>query len=437
MGRVRAAAGVEMDATSKPTAAVPIGVPPSEGHRTDRPAHVVQQQRAQRLEREVKLDGSEWQFRYFVEAVRDYAIFKLDPEGRVASWNVGAERIKGYKASEIIGRHFSCFYREKDAQSGKPQRLLALAARQGRVEDEGWRVRNDGSLFWADVVITSLRDDTGVLQGFLKVTKDTTELKRTFEALKQSNEELRKEISDREEIERQLHELSGRLIRTQDEVRRRIARDLHDSTGQDLIAALMILTAAERSPEQSPEARQSLEETAGLLRKSLSEIRTLTYLLHPPLLEEVGLGAGLRCYVDGFSKRSGIDVEVEVPSDLPRLSSEVETTLYRVAQESLVNIQKHSGSRIARVRAAAADSCVVLEVQDEGQGLPLSVPGSDLGGKGAALGVGILGMQERMRQLGGSLEVTSGPLGTTVRATLPVRTEAAAQLPPSPPSLPR
>src|SRR5882762_2453869 len=130
-------------------------------------------------------------FRLFVESVQDYAIFMLDPEGRIVTWNAGAERAKGYKASEIIGRHFSSFYSAEDVRAGRPQRLLDLALREGRVEDEGWRVRKDGSQFWANVTITAVRDAAGKLIGFGKVTRDLTAHRRADLALRHSEERSR------------------------------------------------------------------------------------------------------------------------------------------------------------------------------------------------------------------------------------------------------
>jgi PAS domain S-box-containing protein len=130
-------------------------------------------------------------FRLLVEGVRDYAIFMLDGAGRVLTWNAGAERLKGYSAKQIIGQHFSCFYPPDAIQAGKPARLLALAARDGRVEDEGWRVRRDGSRFWADVIITALRDADGSVLGFAKVTRDMTERRRAEQALHDSEERFR------------------------------------------------------------------------------------------------------------------------------------------------------------------------------------------------------------------------------------------------------
>jgi len=174
-------------------------------------------------------------FRLLVESVKEYAIFLLDPEGRVSTWNQGAERIKGYKAQEIIGQHFSRFYPREAIESKWPDRELEIATKEGRYTDEGLRVRKDGSTFWAHVVITALRDDAGVLRGFSKVTRDLTERRALEERTRQLNKELRTRITQLVETQRQvelrtleLQKLSGELMRVQDEERRRIARALHD-----------------------------------------------------------------------------------------------------------------------------------------------------------------------------------------------------------------
>jgi len=187
-------------------------------------------------------------FRLLVEAVQDYAIFLLDPHGRVSTWNMGARRIKGYEASEIIGSHFSRFYPPEDIASGKPPRELEIALKEGRVQDEGWRLRKDGSRFWANVTITALRDGEGKLVGFAKVTRDATERMKANEALRKSNEALEGEILERknaqallQDSERSLRLLSRHLLRSQDEERKRIGRELHDSVGQYLAVLKMNL----------------------------------------------------------------------------------------------------------------------------------------------------------------------------------------------------
>jgi PAS domain S-box-containing protein len=183
----------------------------------------------------IALRRSEERFWLLADAVQDYAIFMLDTHGRVSTWNKSAERIKGYKNSEIIGRHFSIFYPEEDRLARKPQRELEIAAKEGRLEDEGWRNRKDGSRFWANVIITALRDDAGRLIGFGKVTRDFTERILADQALRREVEERREAQRKLQDSEKSLRHLSLRLLQSQDEERGRIGRDLHDSVGQYLV----------------------------------------------------------------------------------------------------------------------------------------------------------------------------------------------------------
>jgi PAS domain S-box-containing protein len=345
----------------------------------------------------------------------------LDTQGHVSTWNTGAERIKGYKISEIIGKHFSLFYPEEDIRSGKPQRELEIAAREGRLEDEGWRLRKDGSRFWANVIITALRDNAGKLVGFGKVTRDFTERIRT-------NEALRKEIEKKTEAERKLHEsekslrqLSLRLLQMQDEERRRIGRDLHDSVGQYLVGLKMKVDSLKSSAERNhrPDA-SGLAECAQLAEEAIKDVRTISYLLYPPMLEELGLRSAIPWYLNGFTKRSGIKTTFEVSPDFDRISGDLELALFRVLQESLTNVHRHSGSSTATVRLLTKNRAVILQVIDEGKGIQSKScedRGQDWRG---AIGVGLRGMNERMRQLGGDLELSSAQGGTTVSATVPL-----------------
>lgn len=378
------------------------------------------QQKAQAFEAEMELRQSEQRFRLLMDAVQDYAIFMLDPEGRISSWNSGAQRIKGYETSEIIGKHFSCFYPEEDVRSGKPQRELEIAGREGRLEDDGWRIRKNGSRFWANVIITALRDGAGQLVGFSKVTRDFTERMLAQEALQEAQQKLR--VS-----ENSLRQLSLHLLRTQDEERRRIGRDLHDSLGQYLsVLKIKLDSLKSLRKRKEEEANQELAECAKLAEESIKEVRTISYLLYPPLLDEMGLKSAISWYLDGFEKRSGIKATFETPPDFGRLPRDVEIAIFRVLQESLTNVHRHSGSPTADVRVMIKDSAVVLEVHDQGKGIPaghLQECGRDWPG---AVGVGLRGMSERMRQLGGSLELSSSPTGTTVIATVPIEVSSSA-----------
>ena len=365
---------------------------------------------------------SEERFRILVDAVRDYAIFMLDTEGRIRTWNQGAERIKGYQASEIIGEHFSRFYPEEDLQAGKPQMELETAIREGRVEDEGWRIRKDGSKFWATVVITAMRDDAGNLMGFSKVTKDNTERMMVLKALRDSRRELH-------ESEDSLRRLSLHLLRTQDEERRRIGRDLHDSLGQTLSVLKMKLDslAGSVATNKAASLTQNIAACANLTEDCIKEVRTIAYLLYPPMLEEMGLKSAISWYVDGFSKRSGIRTTFDIPEEFGRLPRHVETAIFRVLQESLTNVHRHSGSEVARVRLFNRGGTTILEVIDEGKGLPPQKTGDGRENQLHELGVGLRGMEERMRQLGGGLELLSSPRGTTVIASVPDEARPASE----------
>ena len=381
------------------------------------------QLKAQMLEKELALRRSEQRFQLFVEAVRDYAIFMLDPEGHVATWNRGAERIKGYKASEIIGSHFSRFYPEQDLQAGKPQWELKVAAKEGRFEDEGWRVRKDGSRFWANVIITAVHDETGKLIGFGKVTRDSTERMQAQRALQREIAEKQQAEMRLRESEKSLRDLSLHLLRTQDEERRRIGRDLHDSLGQSLAVLKMKLDSLVSvvGKRTDDEAADDVAQCIRLTEDSIKELRTISYLLYPPMLEEMGLKSAIPWYLDGFSARSGIKTTLEVASDFTRLPRDAELALFRVFQESLTNVHRHSGSPTAEVRLFSKGGMGVLEVRDRGKGLPpglLEQSSQDWMGQ---LGVGLRGMNERMRQLGGTLELTSTKEGTTVRAMVPAQ----------------
>lgn len=246
-----------------------------------------------------------------------------------------------------------------------------------------------------------------------------------YEALQDTNQRLEKEAGERAEAqsnlqdsERRMRELSLRLLRMQDEEHRRIGRELHDSLGQYLAALKMGLDstrtalAAKMTAEQ---AEVKLAECSNLLDESIREVRTMSYLLHPPLLEECGLCSAIPSYVEGFSKRSGIQVTVEIGPNFTRLGDDAELAFFRVLQESLTNVHRHSGSATAHVRALMEGGQAVLEVSDQGKGMARDSR-TDLPRRA---GVGLEGMTERMRQLGGDLQMESGAQGTTIRATIP------------------
>ncbi len=227
------------------------------------------------------------------------------------------------------------------------------------------------------------------------------------------------EFTKRKQAEQAVRQLSGQLLRLQDDERRRIARDLHDSTGQDLAALALMLDQLRGSiPSGERKSRRLLSECTALADRCVREVRTLSYVLHPPLLDEAGLEDTIRDYVNGFTKRSGIQVGLELPPGLGKMTREVELTLFRVVQEALTNIQRHSGSQQAKIRIDR-NSHLTLEISDLGQGISASAPQ----GKEEPpfqVGVGIPSMQERVKLIGGRLDIDSTSHGTTVRVTIPL-----------------
>jgi PAS domain S-box-containing protein len=228
-----------------------------------------------------------------------------------------------------------------------------------------------------------------------------------------------RDITERVRAEEELRRLSGELLRSQDEERRKIARDLHDSTGQDLVAlATMLGQLRESIPSAERKSRRLLSECKALSDKCIRDVRTLSYVLHPPMLDEAGLGDAIRDYVGGFSKRSGIHVELELSPRLGRMERGVELALFRVVQESLANIQRHSRSQRAKIRIHR-NLTLTLEISDRSRGASTGVPGGKDEPRFKA-GVGIASMQERVRLIGGQLEIDSTSHGTTVRVTIPL-----------------
>jgi signal transduction histidine kinase len=226
-------------------------------------------------------------------------------------------------------------------------------------------------------------------------------------------------IEDRRRAEEELQHLSGQLLRSQDDERRRIARDLHDSTGQNLVALATMLSQVRGAiPSENRKLRGLLFECKALAERCMLEVRTLSYVLHPPVLEQAGLGDAIRDYVDGFAKRSGIHVELELSPRLGRMAGDVEIALFRVVQEALTNIQRHSGSQQAKIRIER-DSSLTLEISDRGHGTSVGRQREEEQPR-FVLGVGIPSMQERVKLIGGRLHIDSSSRGTTVRETIPL-----------------
>jgi len=336
---------------------------------------------------------SETAFSLLVQGVLDYGIFMLDPGGYITSWNAGAERIKGYRADEITGRHFSVFYPPEDIAARKPHRELEIAVAEGRLEDEGWRIRKDGRRFWANVVITALFDDTGELRGFGKVTRDMTERRAAEQALGERRR------------------LFAHLVRAQEQERRRIAWDVHDDSIQAMVAVGMGLQLL---ADQALDERSAAELTQldSSVREAVTRLRDLSFRLHPPGLDRHGLVETLALHLDEVVRGWGL--EPVFSHELPyEPAPETAVTVFRIVQEALLNVRKHAQARTVRLQLTSADTGLLTRVVDDGNGHGLEP--NDVHGH-----FGVIEMRERAEAAGGwwSMHSEAGA-GTTVEFWVP------------------
>ena len=325
------------------------------------------------------------------------AILVRGVDGVILFWNLGARETYGWSPAEACG---SISHQLLGTQFPEPfEQWQEKLFSRGSWEGELAHLTKDGRRIHVASRQVLQHDQKGRTIGVLEINRD---------------------ITSRKDAEEALRNLSGRLLQLQDEERRRIARELHDSTGQSLAALVIHLSAVStRISAIDPGAEEMLREAIDLSQKASDETRTLSYLLYPPTLDHAGLRSALEWYIDGFTQRSKVKVELDVSIGQERLAEIVERTLFRIVQESLTNIFRHSGSNTASVRISRQEGIVRLEVADNGKGIPDDVL-SALNSSGGQLGVGIRGMRERIRQLGGWLQVRSQPGGTTIISSLPV-----------------
>ena len=306
---------------------------------------------------------------------------------------------------------------------------LFSAAQGGATERDIRYQTSDRETRFASCSMTPVTDESGEVSLVVVLGFDITDRKRAEEAQRRAHEELEVRVAERtaelRQANRSLRGLNARLLRLQDEERRRIARELHDSVGQ-LLAAMSMNVAIVSSEKEKLTARaaEAVHENGSLVEQVLAEIRTLSYLLHPPLLDEMGLESALNWYVAGFSERSRIQAELKFSEGFGRLSAEMETAIFRIVQECLTNVHRHSGSARATIAVMRKADEIVVEVNDEGSGIPheqlLQME------MGATTGVGFRGMRERIGELGGNLEVRSRNPGTQIAVRLPVKREGEA-----------
>jgi PAS domain S-box-containing protein len=350
----------------------------------------------ERKRAQLALAESEARYRAIVEGQTEL-ICRFNPDMVLIFVNEAYCRYFHKTSTEIVGQ--SVLWIVPENQRAQVIAHMTSLKSHPRVASRDQAVMNtDGALRWLEWTDRAITDDQGCVTEVQSIGRDVTE---------------------RKHAETTLRGLSQRLLQLQDEERRRIARELHDSTAQSLAALSLNLTVVETEAARlTEEARKALNESLALARHSSRELRTLSYLLHPPLLDESGLISAARWYVDGLSKRSGIRIDLDLPAPPCRLARDLETALFRIMQECLTNIIKHSGSPTARIHLTVEPTEVSMEIRDEGKGLPTAFPDQEAD-RISDLGVGIMGMHERVRQLYGRLDFKSGAWGTAVTVTLP------------------
>jgi PAS domain S-box-containing protein len=331
----------------------------------------------------------------YLNAAND-AIFVGDTDDRIIYWNGGAERLYAWKREEAIGKSPHELLR---TEFPVPFEEIARMREEGSWQGELVHSRRDGTKVTVASNWTTLKDSQNKVAGWLEINRDITARKRA---------------------EEDVRALSARLLKIQEDERRHIGRELHDNLGQYLsllkIGLDNLHTAAKKAGDG--EGRK-FDECIRLAEQSLSEVRTASYLLYPPMLDELGLQSAVPMFLEGFAKRSGIQTTIDIPATTGRLPRDAELALFRALQESLTNVHRHSGSATAHVRIVREDGHVTLEVKDAGKGIPTEKLDDFHKGMPGKLGVGLRGMKERIRQCGGKLEVSSNHQGTTVRVTIP------------------
>lgn len=336
----------------------------------------------ERRRQEEQTRQSEERLKRLMDSVED-GIFMLDPQGHVTSWNAGATRLKGFGAAEIIGQHFSRFYPMEDIVAGKPQAELATAAAHGRTEDESWRLRKDGSRFWANVIITAVYGQQRELIGFATVTRDMTE---------------------RNEL-RQLQyasELAARIEAAREEEKKRIARELHDDLGQQLTALKMgLATVLADDNARAAQLRDAVD-------RAIVSVRRLAAGLRPAALDDFGLVAALEWLVDDFRRRSGLHIALVAETQDATFNEAASTALFRIVQESLSNVLRHAlGATSVTVTLICAISICDLKIVDNGTAAHPPDADEPEPARDRPPPSGLAGIHDRVRRLGGT--VTAGP----------------------------
>ena len=347
-------------------------------------------------------------FRIMVQQTKEYAIFALTPDGIIATWNEGGERLMQYAPAEIRGRHGAVIFTPEDRAAGAPEQEITTAAETGEAADDRWHVRKDGSRFWASGMLTALRRPDGSLRGFVKVVRDNTERKETREHLETLNRQLEARVAERM---RQIEALSAELVVAEQRERHRIASILHDDLQQVLFGMSLQLESVRLSAASLgyTQVLESITEVAAVAQNAMHVARSLAVDLVPPALMAEDTVAVLRWLAAQMKDAHGIDVEVKASgrSHLPGEHSRI--LLFQITRELLFNVVKHAGVQSARITVAGRTDGLTLTIADTGKGFDAST----LTQRAPPQGLGLSSISHRLRMLGGDMHIASSPGGGT------------------------
>jgi PAS domain S-box-containing protein len=395
----------------------------------------------ERRRTEQALRESEERMRLLVDSARDYAIITLDPGGRISNWNAGAARMFGYTDEEALGQLGELIFTPEDRARRAFAQELEAARERGRATDERWHMRKDGSRLFLSGILSPLRDAAGLIVGYVKIARDLTERKQWEEALQRSHDELDARVAERtRELERanatldqqllerrqaedRVRRLLNRLMTVQEDERRRIARNLHDHFGQQLTALRLKLESLDSWTDRDSPLRERVEDIQGIATQFDRDLDFFTWELRPAALDDIGLVAAVSTFVQEWSKNYGIPAEFHSEGlGIGSLPFEIETHVYRVAQEALNNVLKHAQAQRVSVILERRANDVVLIIEDDGTGFVFD---ESAGAARDDKRLGLIGMQERAVLAGGTLEIETAPgEGTTVFLRVPIPTPA-------------
>jgi len=367
--------------------------------------------------------GSRERFRLLVENITDYAFFSLDPSGRVVDWNVGAERLLGYSAEEVLQQNFAIFYPPEDRKAGRPSAELRAARETGQCENEGWRLRKDGSRFWANEVLIANRDEIGKTIGFTRITRDLTERREAEDALRMMNESLERRVRERtaalDSYQRELKLLALQLSRTEVQERHRLAADLHSNLAQ--LLALCEMKLASINPSSPREKTDKVvDNVRRYVEQGIHYTRSLMSRLSPPVQRRKHLAWAIKAVIDEM-RTHGLKVDLHDDCKPKPLDPEVLGLVYQGVRELLFNVLKHARSERAKVSLHCVHDWIEVRVRDYGVGFPRSARL-----RNGAFGFGLQHLRERLGLLGGRLEILpNGLAGTHILLVVPRKKDSA------------